>query len=333
MVFSFIEPKAGPVEEADIVEEDVMVAAPATLARRAIETPATRELVPHMPGESFRWFEHDYPSPIARWNFHPEYEIHLIRRGVGSYVIGDRVGQFSAGHVALVGPGVPHDWMSDVRPGEIVERRDALIQFDQMWVDNTVSALPEMGSVLSVLSASKRGMVFAGTTALLAAREIEAVGASAGARRLAHMFSLLSLFAEAPDHDLEYMTVDHFPAIVSARTDAAAEAGLQYILENFTGDIRMSEAARLAHMSVPTFSRYFTRASGHTFTDMVRTLRIANACRLLTHTDHTIASISSAVGYRNLANFNRQFRLVVGVTPREYRGLPAQDRPSVPSAR
>jgi AraC-like DNA-binding protein len=86
-------------------------------------------------------------------------------------------------------------------------------------------------------------------------------------------------------------------------------------------------------MSEPTFSRYFKKASGHTFTEMVRGLRIANACRLLARTDSTIAAISQAVGYGNLANFNRQFRQVVGLTPREYRALPEDERPAIRSVR
>lgn len=297
-----------------------------------IETPAVRELVPHLPGESFRWIEHDYPSPVARWNTHPEYELHLIRKGTGSYLIGDRVGGFSAGHVALIGPGLPHDWMSDIAPGEIIERRDALIQFTQEWVDACLSALPEFADVQDVLAASRRGIVFGGRTARLAAVELEAVGASSGSHRLAHLFALFSALVEAPDHDIEYMTVEHFPAIASSG-GAAAEAGLQYILENFTGDIRMSEAAKLAHMSEPTFSRYFKKASGHTFTDMVRALRITNACRLLASSDHTISAISAAVGYHNLANFNRQFRALLGITPRQYRALPEDKRPTLPSVR
>lgn len=305
----------------------------ATLARKTVESPATRELVARLPGESFRWIEHDYPSPVARWNFHPEYEIHLIRKGTGSYLIGDRVGQFSAGHVALVGPDLPHDWMSDIAANEVLEKRDALIQFDQAWVDRCLSLMPELSDIAPVLTAARRGIVYGGRTARLAASEIEAVGASSGSHRIAHLFALMSVLAEAPDHDIEYMTVEHFPAIASAQGGAAAEAGLQYILENFTGDIRMSEAAKLAHMSEPTFSRYFKKASGHTFTEMVRALRIANACRLLARTDSTIASISTAVGYHNLANFNRQFRAVVGVTPRTYRSLPEDQRPTIPSVR
>ncbi|MCY7289970.1 MAG: hypothetical protein LH624_17430 [Cryobacterium sp.] len=59
-----------------------------------MDRPAEREVVPHLNGESFRWMEHDYPSQIARWNYHPEVEIHPIRKSRGSYIIGDQIGGF-----------------------------------------------------------------------------------------------------------------------------------------------------------------------------------------------------------------------------------------------
>ena len=80
-------------------------------------------------------------------------------------------------------------------------------------------------------------------------------------------------------------------------------------------------------MSEPSFSKYFKKASGMTFSDMVRRLRIANACRLLDQTDSSVADISAAVGYRNLANFNRQFRAETGVTPSAYRALDETMKP------
>lgn len=217
--------------------------------------------------------------------------------------------------------------MSDLRPGEVIERRDALIQFDQAWVDRCVAVLPELANVDTMLGSARRGIVYSGRTARLAAEEIEAVGATTGAHRLAHLFSLFSVLAEAPPQECEYVAPAPFTP-VRAADGGAAEAGLRYIAENLGADLRLSEAARLAHMSAPTFSRYFQRASGRTFTEMVRTMRIMNACRLLARTDDTVAAISTTVGYRNLTNFNRQFKAAVGVTPRQYRALPERDRPN-----
>ena len=57
-----------------------LMPSPDAYARAIMDRPAARELIPHPDGESFRWIEHDYPCDIARWNYHPEVEIHLIRK-------------------------------------------------------------------------------------------------------------------------------------------------------------------------------------------------------------------------------------------------------------
>ncbi|MEY2847689.1 MAG: hypothetical protein RI885_354, partial [Actinomycetota bacterium] len=292
-----------------------------TIARKMLVTPAAREVVPLLPGESFRWMEHDYPSQIARWNYHPEIEIHLIRRSTGSYIIGDQIGPFAPGHVAIVGSGVPHDWMSDLAVDEVIEGRDAVIQFTEGWLERCAQSIPELADTTALIEASKRGIVFGGATARAAAQEIEAVGVSLGSGRIAHMFALLAVLSDAPESDTHFVTAGVYSSDMGREGKAAVDAGLAYILENLTGKIRMSEAARMALMSEPSFSKYFKRASGMTFSDMVKRLRIANACRLLDRTDSSISAISAAVGYTNLANFNRQFLAETGVTPRAYRAL------------
>ena len=107
----------------------------------------------------------------------------------------------------------------------------------------------------------------------------------------------------------------------------AVEAGLAYIFENLTGDIRLSTAARMAYMSEPTFSKYFKSATGMTFSNMVKKLRIAHARRLLDSTDDAIAQVATRSGYHNMANFNRQFLAEVGTTPTSYRKLESSQKP------
>lgn len=75
----------------------------ATAALRLVGTPATRELVPAVEGQSARWHIHDFPGPHCRWNYHPEYEIHLIQHGTGRFVVGDCIDTFAAGQLTLIG--------------------------------------------------------------------------------------------------------------------------------------------------------------------------------------------------------------------------------------
>jgi AraC-like DNA-binding protein len=275
--------------------------------------------------------EHDYPAPIARWNYHPEVEIHLIRRSVGTYAIGDESGSFAPGHVAIVGPGLAHDWITEVAPGHTIPNRDAVIQFSAVWLNSAIDAIPELAEGRTLVDDSRRGIVYAGATAREAAELIELVGVTTGLQRISHFFELVALLARAPLAHRRYVNSRLYSSDADGDSKSAADAGLAYVLENLSGDIRLSEAARLAYMSDPTFSRYFKRASGMTFSKFVRRLRIASACRMLDQTESSVSTISTASGYRNLANFNLQFRAETGVTPSSYRALAPSDRPGVGS--
>ncbi|TIW73580.1 MAG: AraC family transcriptional regulator, partial [Mesorhizobium sp.] len=59
--------------------------------------------------DSFLWRLDDYPWERNVWNFHPEYEIHLLRKSSGVALVGDHIGEFGPGYLAIVGGGLPHD--------------------------------------------------------------------------------------------------------------------------------------------------------------------------------------------------------------------------------
>ena len=72
-------------------------------------------------------------------------------------------------------------------------------------------------------------------------------------------------------------------------------------------------------MTVPAFCRYFKRLTGKTFTHFVNEVRVAQACQLLSDEHLSIAAVSYDSGFNNLSHFNKQFRLVVGTSPRAFR--------------
>jgi AraC-like DNA-binding protein/mannose-6-phosphate isomerase-like protein (cupin superfamily) len=293
--------------------------AAARLAERLLGMRANREVIPEDPNHSVRWHEHDYPSPVARWNYHPEYELHLIRKGTGKFIVGDHIGTFEAGHLALVGSGLPHDWVSDLRPGEVLQGRDVLIQFDGKWVERAASILPEMAEVKPLLEQSSRGIEFLGRSARAAAVSLEAMGTSTGLQRLQHLFDVLAVLSRAPESERRYLADEWFRPQLDGQAAAVVDLVLEYVFSNHAGSVRMSEAAALVGMSEPTFSKYFKRATGQNFSDLVRKLRLAHARRLLERSDKSISDICYEVGFTNLSNFNRHFRNDAGETPRDYR--------------
>ncbi len=293
--------------------------AAARLAQRLLGRRANREVIPEDPNHSVRWHQHDYPSPVARWNYHPEYEIHLIRKGSGKFIVGNYIGTFEAGHVSLVGSGLPHDWVSDLEPGQVLVNRDAVIQFDGKWVEQTAALVPELAEVRPLLEQSARGIEFTGATAAAAAASIEAMGTSAGLERLHHLLALFAALSRAPRHELNYLADEWFRPQLDSQAEAVVDIVLEYVFSNHAGSVSMSEAAALVGMAEPTFSKYFKRSTGQNFTDLVRKLRLAHARRLLERTDRPVSDICYEVGFTNLSNFNRQFLKEVGETPRQFR--------------
>lgn len=292
-----------------------------------IGTPPPLEIIPPHPQRSFRSLTHDYPSEICGWHSHPEYEIHLITQTSGSVIVGDHIGSFEPGQIAIFGPNLPHDWVSDLAPGESVTDRDYVIQFTDSWIRSCMELIPELTELEAVLHQSKYGLSLVGTSGTSAAEVMKQAVKSEGSQQVALVMQLLSIFARAPKADRRLMAGDWIDPSSDHLAQLAVEEGISYIFDNLTGTISLAAAASLAHMSEATFSRYFKRASGITFSEMVKKLRIAHACRLLDSTDSTIATVASDSGYNNLANFNRQFLAELGMTPREYRKLDRSERP------
>ncbi len=98
---------------------------------------------------------------------------------------------------------------------------------------------------------------------------------------------------------------------------------VQHLSERLGDDLRVTDLAALAELSVSQLERQFWRVfqlSPHRF--LVK-LRIERAAALLEGRG-TVASIAQACGYTDHSAFTRQFHAIVGVTPREYRRLRQQ---------
>lgn len=287
--------------------------------KKTAEKPSELEVIFTEPQHSFRWYEHDYPYPLARWNHHPQFEIHLIRRGSGRLFAGDYIGHFGPGHLALIGPGLPHDWIGDLGPGEQLVGRDVVLQFDGEHLLKLRETLPELDELQGLFSRARQGIEFSGATRQQAAELLEEIGRSSGLKRLALFVSLLQTLNEARAGESRTLASQQYAPMLDSLTCERMAQVFDYILMDLHEELRMSVIARQLEMSEPAFSRFFKRTTGHTFVDLTRKLRIQRACRLLLQSRLSVSDICFEVGYANLSNFNRHFRHEMAETPSEYR--------------
>jgi AraC-like DNA-binding protein len=98
---------------------------------------------------------------------------------------------------------------------------------------------------------------------------------------------------------------------------------MEYMQANYGENIRVQTLANLAGLSVAQLERHFRRVFQVTPQQLLTKLRIESAMRQLHSTD-SIASIGQRCGFADQSAFARQFKATVGMTPRDYRTLKAQ---------
>ena len=277
------------------------------------------ELVQVRDDQSFKIWSHGYPYRTVRWHFHPEYELHLVTATSGHRYVGDHTGLFAAGDLVLVGPNLPHNWISDVPHGEAVEERCLVLQFTAAFAAGCLATFPELRFLEPMLAGSFRGLRFSPLLAERAGPLMRALLDASGARRVGLLVDILDLVGHAGE--VTPLASIGFRPDPSAYLSTTMNLVLQHIDRNLTGDLNETDLARLARQSVSAFSRSFRKRTGMTFVHYVNSLRIALACQHLGQPELTVAEICYEVGFNNVSNFNRQFLAVKGMPPSKFRAL------------
>jgi AraC-like DNA-binding protein len=272
--------------------------------------------IPHE--TSFKVWAHGYPFRTVRWHFHPEYELHLVTSTQGNRYVGDHIAPFGPGDLVLIGPNLPHNWISDVSGGESVSERCHILQFTETFIGGCLDHLPELRTLRPLLAEARRGLLFDPAVASRVAGPMRDLLEATSTRRIALFMEILDVIARAAHTPLA--SIGYRPDAGSFRS-TAMNVALEHIARNFTHEIGEPELAALCRQSVSTFSRSFFRHTGMKFVKYVNSLRVELACQHLSLDDAGITDICYEVGFRNISNFNRQFLSIKGMSPSRFRAL------------
>lgn len=91
---------------------------------------------------------------------------------------------------------------------------------------------------------------------------------------------------------------------------------IEYLQDHLTEDVSIEHLARLSCMSLSTFERKFKQHFSHTPKQYILHMKVHEACRLLPGTP--IAKVAEDTGFGGQSYFTKQFRSVVGITPKQY---------------
>ncbi len=260
--------------------------------------------VQHYKGESF----------YEKLHQHKEIQISLVLKGEGTYIIGDCVGDFIPNDIFVLGENLPHVFKRDAalkNEVEIVSLFFSKISYGEDFFNfpefehfqhffndavlgykvlSNVDALSILLSKIDMLSKYKQFTSF-----------LEILHLISDAEKL-KLSSLINLKKYAGDQGKRMSNI------------------FQYSMDNFHKEVTLRDAADIANMTPNAFCRYFKQRTNKTFVNFLIDIRIGNACKLLAKkNDLSITEISYKSGFNNLANFNRKFKEIKGITPSEFR--------------
>ena len=135
------------------------------------------------------------------------------------------------------------------------------------------------------------------------------------AKKLANLMKKSYLDNDEYENKL-YLFFDEF----EMNSKANIEEVMNYInLHYKDNSLSLEDIARKYNMSASGLSKYIKDKCNLKYSEYVVSLRIEEACRLLTETDMTVQEITFEVGYNDLVSFSKKFKNRMGVSPGEYR--------------
>lgn len=286
-------------------------------------TDPSYELMDDHDGLSIIYREHGFPSPLVRWHFHKEYELHLIVASSGKVFIGDYIGNFHPHSLFLTGPNLPHNWISQIDDDENVHKRDMLVNFTDELFEGAHQVFAELKTLAPLLERASYGIEFrCRRTISQATRLLQKIADSTGITRLGHFLILLELLAASEDYQL--LSATHSSPVADEHSVDRTNRAVDYIFAHYARELPLEEVAAYLGMKPTYFSRVFKQATGRCYVEFVNRLRISKSCELLADGNKPVTDVCFESGFNNISNFNRRFQQLKGMTPSHYRRLAVQ---------
>lgn len=260
--------------------------------------------VQHYKGESF----------YEKLHQHKEIQISVVLEGEGTYIIGDCVGDFKPNDIFVLGENLPHIFKRDTAFENDTEM--VSLFFSKNSYGKDFFNLPEFEHFQHFFRNAVLGYKVLSNIEELSflLSKIETLSKY---KQFTSFLDILNLISSADKHKLS--------SLINLKKYAGDEGKrmsdiFQYTMDNFHKEVTLHDVADIANMTPNAFCRYFKQRTNKTFINFLIDFRIGNACKLLAKkNDLSITEISYKSGFNNLANFNRKFKALKGITPSNYR--------------
>lgn len=256
------------------------------------------------------------PTFPAHW--HDEFEIIKVQSGGGTFIIDSRQIQAHEGDIIFVNPRSIH---------EIVRHKDCEMIIDSILFDlHILESTVADACTIKYLAPMINGIHFApdivrtkfsdyhvfdeNMTTIFQAYNDSIPGWEMAVK--ANLFWVIY-------HLYRCNLMTKLKRFSEEAESESVKPALDVIKNAYAEELQIPQLAEKCGFSETYFMKLFKKATGMTCVDYINRVRLAQAAGHLLSSSSSIIDIALGVGYNNVSYFNRQFKAVYGVTPKEYR--------------
>jgi AraC-like DNA-binding protein len=261
------------------------------------------------------------PSERFVQDYHPELEFHLIRHGVSKYNIRGVEYPCEKNSLLIIHENEPHVYITSE---ECEDKNMCLIFAAEVMQDRVIArtALQRLAPLHHLILSEQEANI------------ADYLIAEIGAERLhrdMHWQQVITDYVET------FLTILYRaagrPAFVPESEDPLIQEVVKYLENKFAENPPLTHVAKKFNIPSYALSKKFTQYMGLGFREYMIQRRILIAQKMLERTDSKVSAIAKKVGFDSLTTFNRDFRMLTGVTPAVYRRISWMDELSTEAAR
>jgi AraC-like DNA-binding protein len=265
----------------------------------------------------FHYQQFIQPRFTSPFHLHDEFELILIVRSHGKLYLGSNVVNFSDNDLYLFAPGLPHCFFNTRGYENGNELAHAVvIQFSEDFLGNSFFQKNEVSQLKKLIDKSKFGVQFINPKKSILERILK-LNEQKNLSKLGEFLLILNDLTS--NKSVKALSTGNNVNLLNLNDSIIINHVYKYVAENFQKKISFDIAASTSNMQRAAFCRFFKRKTKKKFSEFVNETRIMHARKLLTETDKTMIEIAFDCGYENTSYFNRQFKIICGITPTAFK--------------
>lgn len=252
-------------------------------------------------------------------HYHPEIELILLKRSVGTTIIGNSVEAFQHNDVFLIGKNTPHCFIHEEEYllEELNGPEAIVVQFYDTFLGKEFLALPELKEIQHLFITAKQGATLTGKGKVKIIPLMEKILHASSLDRILLLLQILRIMVNKDCYDA--LVSEEYIYQLNLEDNSRINKILDFTSENYDKNIKIDQIAGIVNLTKESFCRYFKSQTGKSYLEFLIEFRISKACKTLLKNQMSIKEIAYSCGFDSLSNFHYQFKKIIKQSPLEYK--------------